>query len=226
MEDVARSTRFGTRQVKGLGRVGGARTLVATLLLCLVFAGQVSIGNSFFTLLPNESEGFTGYVQPYMINVAHWTRQHLGAQQTFATDDIDQLALAAYGEENPANVNKIYPMFFTASMDNTTVNVIKDNHVHYVLLNRLMTEQPPVRPGGSYYSGLEPDSVLNNGPLPKPFFEKFATYTCSHLVYQSGSIQIYDVSKIENGSCVPQLIHKASAKASSSQKSTKPKATS
>jgi hypothetical protein len=198
---------------------------VATLLLCLVFLGQVSIGNSFFTLLPNQDSGFNIYPQPYMINVAHWTRQHLGPHQTFATDATNQLALAAYGEENPANVNIIYPMFFTSSMDSATVNVIKENHVHYVLLDWLTTKEPPVRPGGSYYSGLEPDDLLKGGPLPKAFFEKFATYTCSHLVYQSGSIQIYDVSTIANGSCVPRLI-KAPAKASSGKKPAKPKATS
>jgi hypothetical protein len=226
MEETARSTRLGAQPVRGLGPVGGVRTLAATLLLCLVFVGQVSIGNSFFTLLPNPGSGFTIYVQPYMINVAHWSHQHLGPHQTFAADSTNQLALGAYGEENPANVNIIYPMFFTSSMDSTTVNLIKANQIHYVLLDWNMTIEAPVRPGGSYYSGLEPDDLLKGGPLPKPFFEKFATYTCSHLVYQSGSIQIYDVSKIENGSCVPQLIHKAPAKASSVKKPAKPKAAS
>ena len=225
MVDVARSDPSGARRSRNLVRAGGIGTLLATLLLSLVFVGQVSIGNSFYMLLPDDGNiGFAAYVQPSMISVAKWAQQHLGAHQTFATDSTDQLALAVYGEENPANVNVIYPMFFTASMDNTVVSLIRTNSIHYVLLDWLETTEPPVQPGGSYYSGLEPDTVLKGGPLPKAYFSKFSTYTCSRLVYQSGSIQIYDVSQIAKGSCVPRLIHAASGKASQGKKSKNPKA--
>lgn len=226
MEPIARSTRIGIQRAKSLAPVGGLRTLFATLLLSLVMVGQVSIGNSFYALLPAQSAGFPVYVQPYMIKAADWSRQHLGTHQTFATDATNQLALGAYGEENPADVNIIYPMFFTATMDSMVVDVIKSNHIHYVLLDQLMTEEPPVRPGGSYYSSLEPDASLHGKPLPKAYFSKFATYTCSRLVYQSGSIKIYDVSQIANGSCIPKPIHTASAKISSGKKSSHPEAAS
>lgn len=208
VEDVARSTPIGLHRVKSFAPVGRLRTLLAMLLLSLVLVGQVSIGNPFFTLLPAEGEGFPIYVQPYMINAANWSRQHLGEYQTFATDSTDQLALGTYGDENPANVNVIYPIFFTASMDSMVVNMIKANHIHYVLLNQLATEELQVGPGASYYSSLEPDASLDGKPLPKAYFSKFATYTCSRLIYQSGPIQIYDVSQIANGSCVPQPIRK------------------
>ena len=224
MENVARSTRIGIQRAKSLAPIGGLRILLATLLLSLVLVGEVSIGNSFFALLPAEGVGFSPYVQPYMINAANWSRQHLGAYQTFATDATNQLALGTYGEENPANVNVIYPIFFTASMNSMVVNMIKANHIYYLLLDWLETEELPVRPGGSYYSSLEPDASLNGKPLPKAYFSKFATYTCSRLVYQSGSIQIYDVSQIANGSCVPHLIHNVPTKASSGKKSNNPEA--
>ena len=103
-------------------------------------------------------------------------------------------------------------MFFTASMDSTVVSLIRANGIHYVLLDWLETTEAPVTPGGAYYSALEPDTLLNGGPLPKAYFSKFSAYTCSHLVYQAGSIQIYDVSQIAKGSCVPRLIHAASAR--------------
>ena len=218
VEDVARSTPVRLQRAKSLAPLGGLRTLLATLLLSLVLVGQVSIGNSFFTLLPAEGVGFPIYVQPYMINAVNWSRQHLGEYQTFATDSMDQLALGAYGEENPANVNVIYPIFFTASMDSMVVTMIKANHIHYVLLNQLKTEELPVGPTASYYSSLEPDASLDGKPLPKAYFSKFATYTCSRLVYQSGPIQIYDVSQIASGSCVPQPIRNASTKASSEKR--------
>jgi hypothetical protein len=225
VEDVARSTRIGLRRAKSFASIGGRITLLGTLLLSLVLVGEVSIGNSFFTLLPTEGLGFPLYVQPYMINAANWSRLHLGKYQTFATDSTDQLALGSYGEENPADVNIIYPIFFTPSMDSLVVNMIKANHIHYVLLNRIATEELPVGPDSSYFSSLEPDARLDGKPLPKAYFDKFATYTCSRLVYQSWPIQIYDVARIANGSCVPRPIHdvrKSSArpaKASAGKKS-------
>lgn len=217
MKDVAPSTPIGIQRAKSLAPTGGLRTLLATLLLSLVLIGQVSIGNSFFTLLPTEGMGFSIYPQPYMINAANWSRQHLGAYQTFATDSADRLALGAYGEENPANNDVIYPIFFTANMNSMVVNMIKANHIHYVLLDWLVTEKLPIEPGAYYYSASEPS--LNGKPLPKAYFSKFVTYTCSRLVYQSGSIQIYDVSRIANSSCVPRLIRNVSTKASSRKKS-------
>jgi hypothetical protein len=215
VEDVARSTPIGRRRAKSSAPVGWLGTPLATLLLSLVLVGEVSIGNSFFALLPAEGVGSPIYVQPYMINAADWSRQHLGEYQTFATDSTDQLALGTYGEENPANINVIYPIFFTARMDSLVVSMIKANHIHYVLLNQIETKELPVGPGASYYSELEPDASLHGKPLPKAYFRKFATYTCSRLVYQSWPIQIYDVAQIANGSCVPRPIRKVPAKASS-----------
>lgn len=226
MDDVARSTRLGTRSSKSLAPVGKIGTLITTLLLSVVFVGQVSIGNSFFNLLPDKSVGFPAYVQPSMIDVANWAGQHLGTGQTFATDNTNVLSLATYGQENPVNVNIIYPMFFTADMGPVAVNLIKTYQVHYVLLDWLATEEPPVGPGGSYYSALEPDASLNGKALPRTYYSKFSTYTCSRLVYRSGSIQIYDVSLIASGKCVPRLIHKAQIRASAGKSTSKSKAVS
>lgn len=230
IEDVARSTRIGLRSPDSLSSVGGIRTLVATLLLTLIFIGQISIGNSFFSLLPNKSVGFPLDLQPYMINVANWSRIHLGVHQTFATDATNELSLATDGQENPANVNVIYPVFFTARMDGTAVSLLKENDVHYVLLDFNATLEAPVKPGGSYYSVLEPDADLHGGPLLKAYYTKFSAYTCSRLVYKSGSIQIYDVSQISNGSCIPKLIKApgkiATGKAATGKKTASTKVTS
>jgi hypothetical protein len=194
--------------------------------LALVFIGQVSIGNSFFSLLPNKLAGFPVYVQPNMISAANWAREHLGTDQVFATDATNMLSITTTGQENPVNVNVIYPLFFTAGLDGLAENMIKTDDVHYVLLDWLATEETPVQPEGPYYSALEPDTSLNGKPIPKAYYAKFYEYTCSHLVYSSGSIQIYDVSQIADSSCAPKLIQKTSGKASSGKKSATKKAAS
>ena len=224
MESAARSTRFRMQSVRGLVPGGGLRTVLVAVVFSLVLIGQVSIGNSFYSLMPDAAVGFPIYVQSNMITAADWSAQHLGVHQTFATDSTDQLALGAYGDEDPADVNVIYPMFFTGSMNSTVVNMIKSNQIHYVLLNWLATQEVPALSGSYYYSDLEPDYMLDGKPLPKAYYSKFSAYTCSHLVYQSGPIQIYDVSQIANGTCQPRLIHSAPTKASSGKKPGKKKA--
>jgi hypothetical protein len=219
-------TALGSQRARSLVPGRGMGTLLLTVALSLMLVGQVTIGTSFFTVLTDPAEGFGAYIQPYMVNAATWSLQHLGPDQIFATDTFNELPLGTYGEEDPVNPNVIYPMFFSPSMDSLTVGTIKANHIHYVLLDWTMTEELPVRPGGSYYSALEPDASLNGKPLPKAYFAKFGTYTCSRLVYHSGEIQIYDVSQIANGSCVPKVIHSVPSKASSAKKSKTTKAAS
>jgi hypothetical protein len=222
MEDIARWTRIGTQQFKRLERVGGLRTVLATLMLTVVFIGEISIGTSFFALLPTSptAPGFPVYVRPDMITAAEWARQHLGTHQGFAADANNQLSLAAYGDEDTAYDDIIYPMFFTASMNSTVVQLIKSNHIKYVLLDWRATQATALSAGGFYFSQWEPGAGENQS-LPVAYFEKFATYTCSHLIYHVGSLEIYDVSGIENGTCVSKPIPPATGKAAVGKATTK-----
>jgi hypothetical protein len=208
-EEAGRSASLGTQRIPSLAPWNKIRTLVATFLASLVLIGQVSIGTSFFTILPATTAGFPVYVQPYMISAAEWSNRHLGADQVFATDNINTLALTGYGQEDPMDVNYIWPIFYTTDMNSMVIGMIKKYHIDYVLLDLLTTEEQPVKPGGFYYSSLEPINSINGGPLPKAYLGKFAAYTCSRLIYKSGSIRIYDISQIANGSCIPHRITNA-----------------
>jgi hypothetical protein len=224
-EEFGNSKYSGTLRTSRLVRFDRAGTLFIASLLSLVLVGQVSVSTSFYTILPTTTVGFPVYVQPYMISAAEWSHQHLGADQTFATDNDNTLTLAGYGEEDPQQVGDIWPIFYSATMDSVVIDTIKKEDIHYVLLDWLATKDAPVKPGGVYYSSLEPIDSLHGGALPKSYYSKFYTYTCSRKVYQSGTIQIYDVSQIAKGGCVPHPIGSVAGKASSGEKSaTKQKA--
>ena len=214
---VERPGNSGTPRTSQWTRFDGVGTLLATSLLSLVLVGQVSVSTSFFTILPSTG-GFPLYVQPYMINVAEWSDQHLGPHQYFATDNNNTLTLAGYGAEDPQSVDDIWPIFYSATMDSVVVDTIKKYDIHYVLLDWAATKSPPIKPDGVYYSSLEPIGSLHGGALPASYYGKFSTNTCSRKVYQSGTIQIYDVSQIAAGSCVPHPIGSLPGKASSSGK--------
>ena len=61
-------------------------------------------------------------------------------------------------------------------------------------------------PGDYYFSPWEPGANEYKNPLPAADLRKFASTTCAHLIYASGAIQIFDVTQIENGSCVPGTV--------------------
>ncbi len=193
------------RWIKRLAPTGGRRTLFAIFLVTMIFIGDVTIGSSFFALLPTPANvpGFPPNIQPDMISAANWARQHLGTDQTFATDVDNELSLATYGDENTVPGDKVYPIFFVGNITKSVVRLIKVNNIHYLLLDWRATRGRLPQSTGYYYSQWEPHAGTENYALPTSYLEKFSIYTCTRLVYEAGPIQIIDVSRIEDGSCTP-----------------------
>jgi hypothetical protein len=204
LKEARSSTSGKPSWIKRLELTGSRRTFFASLLVTAVFIGEVTIGSSFFLLLPSPSTlpGFPSGVQPDMISAANWARQHLGVDQTFATDADNELSLATYGNENVAPGDDVYPIFFTGNINQSVVRLIKANRIRYLLLDWRTTRGRLPQAGGFYYSQWEPHAGTDYA-LPIAFLEKFSIYTCTSVVYQSGPIQIIDVSRIEDGSCAP-----------------------
>ncbi len=74
--------------------------------------------------------------------------------------------------------------------------------MRYLFVDWRMTKGVPATPG-YYFSPQEPGAGQYRQRFPAAALQKFTSTACSHLVYDSGPIQIFDVSRIENGSCVP-----------------------
>ena len=184
--------------------VGWRRTLAATCAATLVFVGNITIGTAFYERLPESStpQGYPWTVQPDVINASIWAREHLGINQRFGANAQDALALATYGEQNTLAENIIWPIFFAGTMNEAVVNGIKSGKVHYLLVDWRMTASVPPSPG-YYFSPQEPNSGDYDQPFPRAALRKFDS-RCTYLVYHSGDIQIFDMSRIENGTCVPK----------------------
>ena len=52
-----------------------------------------------------------------------------------------------------------------------------------------------------YIDALEPEAGHYLHVFPARALEKFSSDPCIRLIYDAGAIQIYDVSKIESGTC-------------------------
>jgi hypothetical protein len=170
----------------------------------LVFIGEVTVGTPFYEQLPESShpQGYPWSMQPDVVSAANWTREHLGTNQRFGANATDALALAAYGEQDPVAEDSIWPIFFATVMNGTVVQDIRATRVRYIFVNWQMTKGVPPTPG-YYFSSQEPGAGNYSQPFPSAALQKFASDSCAHLVYHSGFIQIFDVSRIENGSCAP-----------------------
>jgi hypothetical protein len=187
---------------------GWRGTLVLTAMVIVIFFGEIGVGSSYLELLPPSSNppGFPSIVQPDVISASVWARDHLGIHQPFATDFVDSLALATYGNEYTEPDDDIFAIFFGDSLAGLPALVIKESGTRYILVDWRMTYGLPSNPGDFYFSQWEPQAGDYTKPFKGNYLKKFATYTCSNMVYHSGPIQIFDVSGIANGTCAPKLI--------------------
>jgi hypothetical protein len=193
-------------------------TLVLTAMVTVIFFGEIAIGNDYSEILPPPSSspsGFPWIVQPDVISASIWARDHLGANQPFASDFIDSLALATYGDQDTESQEEIFAVFFGDSLAGIPAQLIKESGTRYILVDWRMTQGLPSNPGDFYFSQWEPNAGRYTKPFNSGYLRKFATYSCSRMIYNSGLVQIFDVSSITNGTCVPKLISGASGRKAS-----------
>ena len=146
--------------------------------------------------------GYPWSVQADVISASEWARQHLGINQRFGANAIDALALATYGEQDTVAQDDVWPIFFAEEMNATVVHQIRTAGVRYLLVDWRMTASVPGTPG-YYFSPQEPHAGEYTQSFPAAALQKFASAACSTLIYDSGALTIFDVSRIQEGSCLP-----------------------
>jgi hypothetical protein len=187
---------------KLLGRL--SKTPIIICSITIVFIGNITIGTPFYQRLPEESNppGYPWSVQPDAIAASIWTRKHLGVNQRIGTDATNAVVLATYGDQDTLAEEDAWPIFFATTMNESVVREIRADKLRYVLLDWRMTLGVPPSPG-YYFSPQETNSGIETQPFPAVALRKFRS-NCSRLIYESGYIQIFDLSRIENGSCTPK----------------------
>ena len=178
------------------------KTLVAALLATVVFVGDVTVGTAFYQRLPEarHPHGYPWSVQPDVIAASRWARAYLGINRRFGAGAIDSFALATYGEQHTLDEDRIWPIFFAGSMSRSVVERIRTVGVQYLLIDWRMTHGVPPTPG-HYFSPQEPGAGEYRRRFPIAGLQKFSAAPCTRLIYRSGAVQIYDVSRIETGAC-------------------------
>ncbi|ORW39375.1 hypothetical protein [Mycobacterium paraense] len=177
-------------------------TAIAAALITVVFVGNVTVGTRFFERLPEGTKphGYERSLQPDVIAASIWALQNLGPNNMFGANDMDSWALATYGDQDLADSRRLWPVFFSESIDSAIVQDIKDLRMRYILVNWRMTLSIP-NLADHYVHTQEPEAGHQSHPFPAKALEKFSADPCIQLIYDAGPIQIYDATRIESGAC-------------------------
>jgi hypothetical protein len=198
--------KIGVRRRNGWAREAWREALtptsIATFLATVVFVGNVTVGTPFFQRLPEAAnpKGYEMSLQPDVIAASKWALHHLGRNQMFGSNWIDSWGLATYGQQDVADLDLVWPVFFEDSVNSDVVQNIKKMRLRYVLVNWRMTRGAALPPN-FYFSSSEPGAGQYLHPFLAAALEKFSADSCIRLIYDAGPIQIYDVSQVESGIC-------------------------
>ena len=177
-------------------------TCIAAVLVTVVFVGNVTVGTRAQERLPQGAhpQHYERTMQPDVVAASIWALHHLGPNQMFGANTIDSWALGTYGDQDLADGRWLWPVFFARSFNSEVVKDIKRLKLRYVLVNWRMTRAAPEIPD-YFIHPFEPEALHYEHAFPASGLEKFSSDPCVGLIYDAGPIQIYDVSKIEKGTC-------------------------
>ncbi len=196
-----------TAVVSVLARRPGRRApLLTAALTVLVFLGGVAVSWQYSEQLPVRAlyRGVPDTVDFEASSAADWTRAALGPGNRFASDEIDTLALATYGQQRTlwfTDGASAWQIFLPARVTDQVVYAIRRSRVHYVLVQRRLSRGVPS--DGVYYDKGEPGSANRRTPLPLSTVEKFDYAAGVNRVFDNGDIQVYDVHRIGFHRIVP-----------------------
>jgi hypothetical protein len=176
-------------------RISAAPRMLLTAASAIVFAGGVIAGSPPWGRLPYpyrpaaDSRSFDAEG----IDAAQWAQDHLGPHQVFVADRTNRQLLGTYGDQDMAfQWPSAQILLSTQSL--APRQLIAQMYIDYVLVDRRLTAAVPLVNG--YVVVGETGGVPYTAPLDPAALAKFDTMSGSSRVFDSGDIQIFDVTGI------------------------------
>ena len=177
-------------------RISAAPRILLAGASVIVFTGGVIVGIPPWARLPypyRPAADQRSLFDTESIDAAQWTQDHLGAHQLFVSDRTNRQLLGTYGDQDmAAEWQSAQILLSTQSVEPR--QLIAQMHIDYVLVDRRLTTAVPLAPG--YVWPGETGGVPYSAPLDPAALAKFDTISDASLVFDSGDIQIFDVSGI------------------------------
>jgi hypothetical protein len=174
------------------------RSILALALLTIVFAGEIVVGaGPIWSRVPGPYlvSADSRSVEPEGIDAAEWAYAWLGPDNHFAADRTNRLLLGSYGRQHAVtHLNDgvdVSPLYFATGFGPVQQQIIQIGQIRYVLVDRRLSEGLPRR--GVYFEDPEPGANAHTTPIDPVALAKFDRLVNVSLVYDSGSIQIYQL---------------------------------
>jgi hypothetical protein len=172
-------------------------TLVLTILMC----GGVILGaGPQLAVFPGPYEVIAdGHsIEAQGIESAQWTRTHLVPNSRVASDRINQILQAVYGQQYiVSSLNTkldISPLFLDQNFGSNDLDLLQKAHIRYLVVDMRLTHARPLL--GFYYEQSEVGAYQHLKPIDRQAFEKFRTLHGIETLYDGGNIIIYDIGEV------------------------------
>lgn len=186
---------------------GGVRTGVRAAALTAVivlFVGSVTVFWPPYSRLPGPYLAGTDLraVSQQGIAAARWMRSRLGPGHEILTDRTNGQVAGAYGEQNPVGGTVEGPVedlsvalpFISTTLSKNAIRVLRGKRVEYLIVDTRLADSVPIR--GWYFSSSELYGTPYKAPIPLQKLTKFGHQNGINLIYDDGTIRIYDVSEL------------------------------
>jgi hypothetical protein len=170
----------------------------ALLAMLAIFLGAMESGwPAPWEQLPGtfHAAAFESGIDRQNTSAAQWFRANVGAGQRVACDFSSCSLLGAYAEAHPiADVANIY---YAPRVDDRVKATIQKRRIAYVFVDRRLSSAPPIT--GHFFHVTHAHAGEKDLPVPRGALTKFQTTPGVQLIYNSGTIQIYDVRALRHG---------------------------
>lgn len=175
------------------------RTAVAVPVIVVIFVGGVIAGSNPSTRMPRPYRAGSGElsIDAETIAAASWARTVLGPNNRIAADATNASILGSYGGQRvvtSADDVSITGLFLSPGYGRYQDSLIKQGRINYVLVDRRLAGTLPL--SGFFYEKWEKEIVDYDTMLDPETLDRFDGIEGVSRIYDSGNIQIYDVSGV------------------------------
>jgi hypothetical protein len=169
------------------------RLAATSLALGIILLGGLAIGSANQAVRGPYTPGAdAASIEPMGIAASSWTRQWLGEGNRFASDRVNRLLLATYGQQEIVTTINAHVdesrIFLTRRITPDVLYWIKKGRIDYLLVDLRITTAPALL--GRFYEADEPGQ---GAPPPPSMLLKFDTAPHVARIFDDGWIVIFDV---------------------------------
>lgn len=170
----------------------------AVVAILVIFLGATESGwPAPWEQLPGKFHvaGFESGIDRQSVMAARWLGTNAGPNRRVLCDISMCTLLGAYARAEPlAEEARIY---YAPRMTKAIAATLHRREIEYVVVDLRMSRESPV--ANHFFQTISSKAGAREGPVPLAGLTKFQHFPGIHLVYDSGPIQIYDVSEVRHG---------------------------